>query len=518
MKEKKCSWIILCSFFVCFCFFQPLWAEKRVERGNDIVSVIRHGVRNDGSVIGSELNELVVRSYGKTLYFPVGTYNLSEPIILPYDYTKNVNIVFDKNALIKTDLPLEALLKVGYSEMSTPDVTHRRFSYIEGGMFDCYNVENGIMVNGLKQLVSLKSISLFKGRNTHIRISVTDDFRGTVSSDTKIDNVTIQGISSNEEVYGIYIDQACCDCKISNTFIYSTKYGLVTKSAGHILNNLHILSMHTTGGLDLGVKGFRSTEGIRVEADGFFIFNEVYYDTVDRGIVVAADRNPTLVLDKNIFYSYLPDFGTSFLYRDHKAATPFQAKMSNCIIEVAKQGYKIFDVGPEAIKNDVEGNFSFVNCAMRNSHLLSPFDFSLMQRIREKRCDVLSAPEQATGGLQAVDSLQWYVLGAVFASPYRNLLKLDLAKDGVVELDLLFAGGESEIHGRILKSPDGTSFQLGYVVKDEYCILLLRTPRGKVYPAICDVLGNGCFLATPSKDRYYKPEDYGVDQDPVILH
>ena len=244
----------------------------------------------------------------------------------------------------------------------------------------------------------------------------------------------------------------------------------------------------------------------------------MYYDTVDRGIVVAADRNPTLVLDKNIFYSYLPDFGTSFLYRDHKAATPFQAKMSNCIIEVAKQGYKIFDVSPEAIKNDVEGNFSFVNCAMKNSHLLSPFDFSLMQRIREKRCDALSAPEQAAGGLQAVDSLQWYVLGAVFASPYRNLLKLDLAKDGVAELDLLFAGGEPEIHGKMLKSPDSTSFQLGYVVKDEYCILLLRTPRGKVYPAICDVLGNGCFLATPSKDRYYKPEDYGVDQDPVILH
>lgn len=43
---------------------------------------------------------------------------------------------------------------------------------------------------------------------------------------------------------------------------------------------------------------------------------------------------------------------------------------------------------------------------------------------------LLSAPEQAAGGLQAVDSLQWYVLGAVFASPYRNLLKLDLAKGG----------------------------------------------------------------------------------------
>ena len=270
MKEKKYGLIILCGFLLYA--FLPLRAGKRVGQGSDIVSVIKHGIRNDGAVIGSELNELVTRSYGKTLYFPAGIYNLSEPVVLPYDYTKNVNILFDKNALIKTDLPMEALLKVGYSEMTTPDVTHRRFSYVEGGMFDCSNVDNGIMVNGLKQLVSLKYISLFKGRNTHIRIGVTDDFRGTGSSDTKIDNVTIQGISSNEEVYGIYIDQACCDCKISNTFIYSTKYGLVTKSAGHILNNLHILSMHTTGGLDLGLKGFRSTEGIRVEADGFFIF------------------------------------------------------------------------------------------------------------------------------------------------------------------------------------------------------------------------------------------------------
>ncbi|WP_300910562.1 right-handed parallel beta-helix repeat-containing protein [uncultured Bacteroides sp.] len=517
MKEKKYSWIILCSFWVCFCFLQPLRAEKRVKQGDDIVSVIRHGVRNDGSVIGTELNELVVKSYGKTLYFPAGTYNLSEPIVLPYDYTKNVNIVFDKNALIKTDLPLEALLKIGYSEMSTPDVTHRRFSYIEGGMFDCYNVENGIMVNGLKQLVSLKNISLFKGRNTHIRISVTDDFRGTGSSDTKIDNVTIQGISSNEEVYGIYIDAACCDCKISNTFIYSTKYGLVTKSAGHILNNLHILSMHTTGGLDLGVNGFRSTEGIRVEADGFFIFNEVYYDTVDRGIVVAADKNPTLILDKNIFYSYLPNFGTSFLYRDHEATTPFQVKMSGCIIEVAKQGYRIFDVSPEAIRKDVEGDFSFMNCAVRNAHLLSPFDFSLMQRMKGKKGDVLLVPKQDMADSQSMDSSQWHVLGAVLASPYRNLLRLDLAKDCILELDLSFAGSEPEINSKMIKEEDQSSFQIGYVIKGEYCILLLRNYHGMLSPVVGDVLGSSYFLSTPSKDRCYGPEDYGIDQEQIVL-
>ena len=95
----------------------------------NIVSVIQHGIRNDGFKIGTELNDLIKESYRKTLYFPAGTYNLTEPIVLPFDYTKNVNIVFDKNAVIKSDIPMEALLKIGYSEMSTPDVTHRRVCY-----------------------------------------------------------------------------------------------------------------------------------------------------------------------------------------------------------------------------------------------------------------------------------------------------------------------------------------------------------------------------------------------------
>ena len=107
------------------------------------------------------------------------------------------------------------------------------------------------------------------------------------------------------------------------------------------------------------------------------------------------------------------------LYRDHEATTPFQVKMSGCIIEVAKQGYRIFDVSPEAIRKDVEGDFSFMNCGARNAHLLSPFDFSLMQRMKGKKGDVLLVPKQDMADSQSMDSSQWHVLGAVLASPYR---------------------------------------------------------------------------------------------------
>ncbi len=81
MKEKKYGLIILCGFLLYA--FLPLRAGKRVGQGSDIVSVIKHGIRNDGAVIGSELNELVTRSYGKTLYFPPAYIICRNPLSFP---------------------------------------------------------------------------------------------------------------------------------------------------------------------------------------------------------------------------------------------------------------------------------------------------------------------------------------------------------------------------------------------------------------------------------------------------
>lgn len=95
---------------------------------------------------------------GKRFIFPAGTYNLTEPIVLPLEYTKNVNLIFDKNATVKSDVHLEALIKVGYSETYFTDVSLRRFSYIEGGILDCYNADNGILINGRKQMVQIRTV------------------------------------------------------------------------------------------------------------------------------------------------------------------------------------------------------------------------------------------------------------------------------------------------------------------------------------------------------------------------
>lgn len=480
----------------------------------DIVSVTEAGIKNDGSPIGPELNNLVKESYKKTLFFPAGTYNLTEPILLPLDYTKNVNIIFDKNALIKCDNRLEALLKIGYSERYIVDRTLRQFSYVEGGIFDCYNADNGIMVNGLKQLVSLRTISLIKGRKTHIRINVTDDFNGTGSSDTKIDNITIQGMSSNDESsVGIYIDGSCHDCKISDTFIYGTRQAIVTKSAGHIINNLHILSKMSTGSTSLGENNYRKTEGIRVEAGGFFVFNQIYYDTVDKGIVVGDNISPTLLLDQNISFSYLDNFGTSFIYRENSSNKPLEVKLSNSIFTIRNKDFTIFDTNRPMIGWDVKESFTFINCTIHNPHSLNPYDPALLQRLRKTTSDAIIYTN-----LSQYDA-DWHVLGALITSPYRSVLNIDMNDNFNIELDLKFSGGDAlQINNTEIFNQNNEDFDLGYAVKGDYCVLLFKPKKGgNYYPIITDKQGSGSFMPPPSKDKNYKLSDYGISEDQVTI-
>ncbi len=504
-KKSCCFFIIVFLFHTC--------ADKVLgnEIINNIVSVLDHGINNEGTPIGMELNNLVKESYKKTLYFPAGTYTLTEPIVLPLDYTKNVNIIFDKNALIRSDIHLDALLKIGYSERQIVDRTLRQFSYIEGGIFDCYNADNGILVNGLKQLVSLRSISLVRGRAAHIRINVTDDFKGTGSSDTKIDNVTIHGISSNDETVGIYIDGSCHDCKISDTFIYGTKQAMVTKSAGHILNNVHILSKSSTGGTHYGGgANYRQTEGVRIETGGFFVFNQIYYDTVDKGIVVADNVSPILLLDQNISFSYLNNFGTSFIYQN--GSSSMQVKMSNSIITVRNKDFTIFDFNVPMIGYDIIERFSFINCTIENPLLLNPCDPVLLQRLRKSSSDAIVYTNHSRF------DTDWTVLGALVTSPFHSLLHIDL-KDGTgVDFDLKYEGDTLKVFDKKVVRHNGEEFEIGYVVKGDFCLLLFKpNVAGDFYPVVSDKLGTGCFMPPPSKSKQYRLADYGITDAPLVL-
>lgn len=62
MMKKKVEYSLIALFFL-FSFAMQLYGKDNIEK--DIISVIQFGIKNDGSVIGTELNDLVRDSYGK---------------------------------------------------------------------------------------------------------------------------------------------------------------------------------------------------------------------------------------------------------------------------------------------------------------------------------------------------------------------------------------------------------------------------------------------------------------------
>lgn len=143
-----------------------------------ILDVTKEGIKNDGTEIGPELNMLITKNYGTTMFFPDGEYNLTQTIDLPWRYDHNVNLVLSPNAVLKTEKSLGSILRIGFVDVDlTFDKSLRRFSYISGGQIDCTNVGVGIEVNGLKQLVFIKDVNLFKGKDKHIYIHCSNHFK-----------------------------------------------------------------------------------------------------------------------------------------------------------------------------------------------------------------------------------------------------------------------------------------------------------------------------------------------------
>lgn len=459
------------------------------------IVVTDYGIRNDGTEIGSELNLLVKDAYGATLYFPAGTYNLAEPIRTPYNYKKNVNLVFDKNAHITTSRPLDALLMIGFTEISSSvDIGLREFSYVEGGHFDATNAKRGIWVNGCKQLVSLRDMSIYYCSGRHIEISRYGDLPVTSTScDTKIENISIQGKSSNDNNYGIYIDAGCADCKISDTFVYGTKCGLYTNTGGHIVNNFHILSWRVGDGIE---GDFSETVGIEIAKQGFFEFNEVYFDTVERDFVIDGDIDVEMIVDKCITHSYKSSFGKAFLCCEGNGK--LQAKVTSCIfnLESKQQQFRIFDVGNRKILNDFDNGITFSDNIIRSPEKLWTYDLSLMMKFDRKNSETVFDADREIGSEGAV-------IGLLAPSMSSNELKIMHGDGNYTELSV-------DSLGNVQKNVSTSStVQLNVVKRNGFQILVMSSyPSSTVFPEVIDLRGNSTFLSTPSKDRLWTLSDY----------
>lgn len=184
-----------------------------------------------------------------TIYFPDGTYNFSEPIVISADPAKSVSLKLSNMAILKplnwTDSSL-ALIRVGVSEDGESDtsgvainnayIAGNESVSITGGCIYCVGMSRGISVEGGVGTY-IYNVAI-KASPVGLHIKKGPNALGATY--VNVDNVNITGNDSKESI-GVLVEGSYNT--LSNMRIASINYGVKCTETGsrNIFRNIHPL-------------------------------------------------------------------------------------------------------------------------------------------------------------------------------------------------------------------------------------------------------------------------------------
>lgn len=172
----------------------------------------------------------------RVIFFPDGQYTIASPILTPADPQKSVCLELSNYALIRPADGWshdEAMIRLGGKDPSNTILIPGSNYYLSGGIIDCNGVAKGISIDSGRETV-IRNTSI---KNALVGIHVKKGANNN-SSDADIRDVNITGNMSPECV-GVFIEGF--DNTLTNMRIYRTQIGVLLKSRGNVLRNIHPL-------------------------------------------------------------------------------------------------------------------------------------------------------------------------------------------------------------------------------------------------------------------------------------
>lgn len=204
--------------------------------GDGYMVVTDYIVCNTGKDISDELQQLIEENPNRTLFFPDGEYLVSKPIYTPADPKKSVSLKMANYAIIKATGDWkygEAVIQLGGIYPKNDTRTPGSNYYLDGGIIDGSGKANGVSINGGRETM-VKNVSM-KNVVTGLHIMYGAN---SGSSDSDILDLNIICTGGTDSV-GILIegyDNTVTNVRIGNAFV-----GVLVKSAGNVMRNIHPL-------------------------------------------------------------------------------------------------------------------------------------------------------------------------------------------------------------------------------------------------------------------------------------
>ncbi len=139
------------------------------------------------------INKAIEENPGKAIYFPDGTYNISDTIIIPADSKASVSFRLSNYATIKAvnwSNQTKPMIRMGVEpETPSDDVFAESNTYIKGGVIDAAGTATGIALEGGKDII-LSNVTV-KNAYCGINLKCADNSLGATYAD--IENVAVVG-------------------------------------------------------------------------------------------------------------------------------------------------------------------------------------------------------------------------------------------------------------------------------------------------------------------------------------
>lgn len=299
---------------------------------NNVINVKSYGAHGDGINDDSVILQTIINNNpNKTLYFPSGIYLLDNPLSVKQVNNKLVSFLLDDYAVLKANDNMTSLIELGF-DMSDGYYdryfTNYKVLSIDGGIFDCDKVIQGIKIQSRLQLVNIRNCRFSNIKNYGIYI-VRDTTNNVGSSNTKILNCHFMGLWSDTNTTAIYSEAG--DNEIDQVVIDCCKVGIVS-GGGDLISNVHVTVMFNPF-IPLTSTMFNSTIGFHIKGTAFL--TNCYADTCATGFLIDTNDNVSLTNCNTFYYTSVENCTINCV----KCVTAYpQLLISNSNFLVANQG------------------------------------------------------------------------------------------------------------------------------------------------------------------------------------
>lgn len=263
----------------------------------DFINIKQYGAYGDGIHDDIQaIQKAIDDNPLSTIYFPKGTYGLNDSIVIYQANNYGVNLELDKEAILKSisSNKISSIIEVG---RNTSKGTYSRRSannmlYIHGGIIDCTNVENGVILNSGRQLVQMFETSFKNITDVGLFLEKNNTY---TSGDFKISYCNFFKTNSDS---GIGIKVHAYDNELIHIRIDGCQTAVETLDGFQTYDDIHCTALYGEGSTD---ETKQATIGFNFTGGSASMIN-CYADTYATGFKFTSDGN--YLMNNCVVYYY----------------------------------------------------------------------------------------------------------------------------------------------------------------------------------------------------------------------